>query len=330
MGTKRKLFLGTMLTALIVPSLAMSSIATASPPHGEPEPRLLASGLEGAGGATIGPDGALYVAEGKVGEITRIDTKTGESSTFASGLPKAVAPIGGAIDVEFVGKTAYVLVTLVGADVGGTAVDGIYRVDDADSFTVVADLGAFSRANPPDTQFDLPSGVQFALEPIRGGFLVSDGHHNRVLKVTKSGEISELITFGNIVPTGLAVTDGTVYLAEAGPIPHDPADGKVVKFGLRHPVAKDVASGFSLLVDVEFGKNGALYALSQGDSPGVVPAGSPALPDSGELLRVKRDGTFAVVVEGLDLPTSVDIWRNTAYVVTLDGDVLKIRGLSGH
>jgi len=328
MGTKRKLFLATMLTALIVPSLAMSSIASASPPRGIPAPQVLASGLEGASGATIGPDGALYVAEGKVGKITRIDTRTGETSTFASGLPKAVFPLGGAIDVEFVGHTAYVLVTLVGEDVGGTAVDGIYRVDDADSFTVVADLGEFSRDMPPKTQFDLPSGVQFSLEPIRGGFLVSDGHHNRVLKVTRSGEVSELIAFGNTVPTGLAATDGTVYLAEAGPIPHAPADGKIVKFGIRHPVVKNVAAGFSLLVDVEFGKHGALYALSQGDSPGIVPAGSPSLPDSGELLRVKKDGTFAVVVEDLDLPTSVDIWKDTAYVVTLGGDVLKIRGLS--
>ena len=114
-------------------------------------------------GATIGPDGWLYVTEGALGQITRINPKNGETETFASGLPKAVLPIGGAIDVAFIGKTAYALVTLVGPDVGGTHTVGIYRVDDADSFTVIADLGAFSIAHPPPHSMVVPSGLQFAL-----------------------------------------------------------------------------------------------------------------------------------------------------------------------
>ena len=48
------------------------------------------------------------------------------------------------MDVAFIGKTAYALVTLVGPDVGGSDVVGIYRVDGPDSFTVIADIGAFS------------------------------------------------------------------------------------------------------------------------------------------------------------------------------------------
>ena len=58
----------------------------------------------------------------------------------------SIVGIGGAIDVAFIGKTAYVLVTLVGPDVGGSDVVGIYRVDGPDSFTVVADIGEFSVA----------------------------------------------------------------------------------------------------------------------------------------------------------------------------------------
>ena len=138
------------------------------------------------------------------------------------------------MDVAFIGQTAYVLVTLVGSDVGGSDVVGIYRVDGPDSFTVVADIGAFAVANPPSTPFDLATGVQYALERYRGGFLVTDGHHNRVLRVTLDGDVSELIAFGNIVPTGLAVRGNKVYMAEAGPVPHLPEDGKVVSF--RHEV----------------------------------------------------------------------------------------------
>src|SRR3954463_13391634 len=90
---------------------------------------LLVSGLEGAVGSTVGPDGALYVTEGAAGRVSRVDPQTGAVSTFASGLPKAILPFGGAMDVEFIGQTAYVLVSVVGSDVGAGGVDGIYRVD---------------------------------------------------------------------------------------------------------------------------------------------------------------------------------------------------------
>ena len=150
---------------------------------------------------------------------------------------------GGPVDVAFLGRTAYVLVTLVGPDVGGSDMVGIYRVDGPTSFTVVADIGAFSIANPPATDFFVPTGVQYALQTYRGGFLVTDGHHNRVLRVTRDGEISELIAFGNIVPTGLEVRGRTIYMAEAGPVPHLPENGKVVAFRPRSTTAREVASG---------------------------------------------------------------------------------------
>ena len=66
-------------------------------------------------GSTVGPDGALYVTEGVAGRISRVDPQTGEKTTFASGLPTAIFGfgIGGAIDVAFIDKIAYALVTLV-------------------------------------------------------------------------------------------------------------------------------------------------------------------------------------------------------------------------
>jgi hypothetical protein len=289
--------------------------ASSQPTGGE----LLASGLQGSIGGAIGPDGALYVPEGATGEITRIDPDTGSKSTFASGLPPA--PFGGAIDVAFVGDTAYALVSLV-------EVSGIYRLDDGGDFTVIADLGAFSMANLPPYPVDALIGLQYALEPIDGGFLVSDGHHNRILRVTLDGEVSEFISFGNVVPTGLAVSGDTVYLSEIGPIPHVPADGKVVSLDLDDPRSSDVASGVSLVVDVEFGPGGDLFALSQGDSPGQVPPASPAAPDSGKLLRVNDDGTFSVLVDGLDLSTTLEFIGDTALIVTLNGEVWKVEGVS--
>jgi hypothetical protein len=290
----------------------------------------LASGLEGAFGSTIGPDGALYVVEGAAGRISRVDPRSGVVTTFASGLPKQViAPEGGVMDVAFIGRTAYALVSGVGSDVGGSEVVGIYRMDGPESFTVVADIGAFNLANPPTRDFfiEVPTGYQIAFQAYRGGFLVIDGHLNRVLRVTLDGDVTELIAFDNIVPTGLAVSGNTVYMSEAGPLPHRPEDGKIVSFRVKSPTARTVASGARLLVDVELGRGGSLYALSQGRWVGTVP-GTPPLPNTGSLVTVERDGTFSVIVDGLNRPISLEFIGNTAYVVTLGGEIWKINDVS--
>jgi len=317
------------LLALVAPWLATAQLVT---------------GLEGASGSTVGPDGALYVTEGAAGRVSRVDPRTGQVTTFASGLPKSIIGIGGAIDVEFIDKTAYVLVTLVGPDVGGSNVDGIYRVDSANSFTVIADIGAFAIANPPDTDFFVPTGLQFALDKYHGGFIVTDGHHNRVLQVTRHGSIRVLRAFDNIIPTGLATVGDAVFMAEAGPVPHLPENGKVVAFGSRSRILWEIASGAPLLVDVEFGQDAKLYALSQGVWSGppcyadpndpdyqcdpAPYAGSPADPFTGSLVKVNWNGSFTVVKEGLNLPTSLEFIGDDAYIVTLAGEVWKIGDVS--
>lgn len=287
-------------------------------------PDLLVSGLAGASGSTVGPDGALYVTEGATGSITRVHPRSGATTTFASGLPPSLIGIGGAIDVVFVGRTAYVLVTLVGPDVGGNSVVGIYRVDGRHEFSVVADIGAWSTANPPGTPFDLPTGVQYAIDAYAGGFLVTDGHHNRVLRVTLGGEISEFATFGNIAPTGLAVEGPLVLMAQAGPVPHLPVDGKVLALSAARKTGLELASGGRLLVDVEFGCGDRIFALAQGDfSPGN-PPGSPALPNTGSLLEMNANGGLRELLGRVNLPTSLQVIDDSAYVVSLAGDIWTI------
>jgi hypothetical protein len=322
---------GLFAVAMITPSAA-----TAAPRS--PAPTQLLTGLEGGSGSTVGPGGDLYVTESAAGRISRVDPRTGDTTTFASGLPKSIIGIGGTTDVAFIDGTAYALVTVVGPDVGGSDVVGIYRVDGPDSFTVVADIGAFASSNPPGFPVDLPTGVEYALQTYRGGFLVTDGHHNRVYRVTLDGDVTEMIAFGNIVPTGLAVSGKTIYMAEAGPVPHEPEDGKVVSFGPKSSAAKQVASGARLLVDVEFGRRADLgrrrdlFALSQGAFGGGPPA-SPALANTGSLVKVKGNGTFRVVADGLDRPTSVEFIKNRghrrAYVVTLTGEIWKVKNVFG-
>jgi sugar lactone lactonase YvrE len=288
----------------------------------------LVSGLEGTSGSTVGPDGALYVTEGAAGRISRVDLQTGQVTTFASGLPRSIIGFGGPTDITFSGNTAYVIVTLVGPQFGGSDIVGLYRVDGPASFTVIADIGAFALENPPDTPFEGLMGLQYAIEPYRGGFLVTDGHHNRVLRVTHDGRVSVFRAFDNIVPTGLARWGNMVFMAQAGPLPHLPQDGKVVAFTHKSPDVLEVASGAPLLVDVEFGRGRTLFALSQGVWPLGGPEGSPALPDTGALLRVAADGSFVHVADRLNQPTSLEVIGSTAYVVTLAGETWRIDGVS--
>jgi hypothetical protein len=339
MNLQRKLLVVVAaLVAMIVPIAA-----SGAPPAGESgDPELLATLAGGAGsGSTVGPGGALYVPQPAAGEIWRIDPASGEKTLYASGLPRRFSelPFGGVMDVAFIGSTAYALVSVVGsvfpADLFACHPQtiGIYRVDGPTSSTVVADIGTFACENPPPPSFAIvvPTGVQYALETYRGGFLVTDGHHNRVYHVTLDGDVSEMIQFGNIVPTGLAVSGNTIFMAEAGPVPHLPQDGKVVSFEPGSSTANDVASGAPLLVDVENGRGQTLFALSQGHFSCTDPAcaGSPADHDTGSLVKVNANGTFTTIADELDQPTSLELVGTTAYVVTLGGEIWKIGDVSG-
>ena len=284
-------------------------------------------------GSTIGPDGALYVTDGKTGRVLRIDTRSGAVTTSVAGLPLMNTPpgIGGAIDVAFVGHTAYVLVANVGPFFGEPdEVAGIYRVRRNGSAVPVADIGAWAEANPPDTEFVLPGGVQYAMEPFRGGFAVTDGHHDRVLYVRRDGQVRELLAVPNAVPTGLAAAGRTLFMGQAGAVPHLPEDGKVVAITPRSDAPVEIASGAPLVVDVELGPDCRLYALSQGiwDLPPLPEnAGAPASADTGSLTRVDRHGRLTPVAGPLDRPTSVAFSRRSAFVVTLTGKVLRIDGI---
>jgi hypothetical protein len=298
-------------------------------------------------GSTIGPDGALYVTDSTDGRIQRIDPWSGAVTTYADGLPLQIEGVvgGGVADVAFLGSTAYVLVTgvsefwtaLIGSP-NAPAAEGVYRLDRVGSgttrATLIADIYTWSEDNPPaNSEFFVPGGYTYAMQPHRDGFLVTDGHHNRVLQVEVDGDISVFHDFAeNVVPTGLERVGRTVLVGQAGPVPHTPETGRVV--ALRRaggPVAVPLASGAPLLVDVEVGPRHRLYGLAQGDWPYEGQEGKegfPAAPNTGSLMLADRHGQFRSVVSGLDRPTTFELIGQTAFVVTITGKVLRISGLN--
>jgi hypothetical protein len=311
--------------------------ANAAPPATTPTVTAhWVTGLSSGSGSTVGPDGALYVPEPSTGKVFRVDPDTGARSEFAHCLPPWVIPLGGAMDVAFIGNTMYALVTIVSdpntlvVNIGNNPDhNGIYRIDGPGSCTIVADIGAFAIAHKPDADIFLDAGVQYAMEPYRGGFLVTDGHHNRVYRVTLDGDVSEFITFGDVVPTGLAVHGNTIYMAEAGPILADGSElGKIIAIDGKASAVGDVAGPAPLVVDVERGRGQTLFGLAQGTHSNLSP-GSPADPSTGQLLRVDGNGGFTVIANGLDQPTSLEIIGTTAYVVTLGGEIWKIDNIAG-
>jgi sugar lactone lactonase YvrE len=329
--------LRTYLSAVAAVVAATWVAAAASPAGAAPSaPHLLYGGLAAGSGSTIGPDRALYANDPVNGTIVRIDPSTGAASTYADCLPTRLVPsfgFSGGMDVAFVGHTAYALVTVVSDPLlGGSAPDGVYRIDGAHSCTLVADIGAWSAAHQPSGRgFDyvLVTGVQFAMQPWRGGFLVTDGHHNRVLRVDLDGSIAELKGFGDVVPTGLAVQGDTIYMAEAGPIVNGGEEiGKIVGIDAHSGAVSDVAASAPLLVDVERGRGETLFGLAQGTHSNG-DAGSPADPNTGELLHADGDGGFSVLATGLDRPTSLEVTGTTAYVVTLTGQIWEIDDVAG-
>lgn len=145
--------------------------------------------------------------------------------------------------------------------------------------------------------------------------------------MTLGGAIFEVRAFGNNVPTGLAMHDDTTFMAFAGPVPHPREGGGVASFHWDAMTTADEAAGGGLLVDVESCRDRRPYVLSQGVGvPGAID-GAPAQPDTGQLLRLRRDGSSTVVVDSLDRPTSLEFLGTTAFVVTLAGEVWRIPGM---
>jgi hypothetical protein len=325
MHVRKTLAVAAAVLAAIWIGTAAGSAGAASAAH------LVYAGLAAGSGSAVGPDGALYVNDPVNGAIVRVDPSTGSASTYADCLPRRLVPafgFSGGMDVAFIGNTAYALVTVVSDPLlGGTAPDGIYRIDGPSSCSLVANIGGWSATHQPAGRgFDyvLVTGVQYALQQWRDGFLVTDGHHNRVLSVGLDGSISELKGFGDVVPTGLATHGNTIYMAEAGPITGGgQEDGKIVSIDAKSLGVTDVAASGPLLVDVEPGLGRTLFGLAQGIHSNTN-AGTEADPNTGELLRVDDNGGFSVVATGLDRPTSLEIIGNTAYVVTLTGQIWKV------
>lgn len=321
---------------------------------------VLTSGLLQPKGLKMGPDGMIYVAEsgtggdtkltvdgaetmiGHTGRISKINPATGERTTVIDGLPSQASEEGEAVgpaDVAFIGSTLYYLQTHGGAAYGfaGTPT-GIYRVTATGDAVLVADLGQWNIDNPPaaitdGVQQDVEvGGNPYSLNTRNSTFYVVDGNHNRLLKATTGGAITEVTEFpDHPVSTGLAFADdNNAYVAYLGVGPFLPDAGQVVKVNLTTGAITKVASGVAMLTDVKVGPGGQLYALQFNDPQ---EAGAAFFaPGTGKIVKVNANGTMSPVVTGLSFATFLLFDGDTAYVSNFGiapiGQIIKIPNFS--
>ena len=326
---------------------------------------VLAGGLLAPRGMDLGPDGMIYVAEagtggdteftvgegdesfvvnnGFTGRISKIDPETGARTTVADGIPSGANPeFGdqvGAADVVFMGANLYLLLTHGGEEWGfPDTPTGIYRVESDGDLVLVADIGAFNAANPTEaiadgSQVDIePGGNPYAMIVRGSDFYVSDGNHNRLLRVTTGGTVEDVTEFPNHpVSTGIASTDtGPFYVSYLGKGPFLPQDGKVVAVDSASGAITEVASGEPMITDVQAGPDGQLYALQFNDPED---AGEAFFaPGTGKVLTVNDDGTMSPLITGLSFATFMEFDGDTLYIanggITPAGSIIKVEDFS--
>jgi hypothetical protein len=209
----------------------------------------------------------------------------------------------------------------------------------------VADIWAFERDVNPDAAVGNPAVDSNPVDVLfdRGHFVVADAGGNAVDVVDHRGRVSNLAVFPNrlvpdpfggpdipmqAVPTSVVVgPDRQYYVSQLTGFPFPPGGANVYRVDPRSRAVTVVASGFTNIMDLAFGRNGTLYVLEI-DHDGLL-GGST----DGGLFAVSRDGTKRQInlpPGTLTMPGGIAVGKDGLYVTNNSGSpgggqVLRIR-----
>jgi hypothetical protein len=302
------------------------------------------AGRGGSGRCIAAPEGGR-TCYGATGRITRIDVRSGRKRTIARRLPSLAVQGGetprgnatGPHDISFNGRTGYFTVGLAAPPAqrqrlgrAGRRFAALYRLDRRGNVRRLADLGAYEQRRNPDA--GQPSAKRdsnpFSVDATGQRILVTDAGGNDLLRVTRRGQVSTLTTFpfgqapapaavnappGTLlpvqpVPTGVVRgSNGVAYVGQLTGFPFPMGAANVFRVAGAGPPQVQ-AGGFTNIVDIGLGDDGALYVLQ------ISTQGLAGPPSPGRLFRIAPNGTRTELAAGrLRQPSGV--------AVADDGDV---------
>jgi hypothetical protein len=303
----------------------------------EPNVSVFATGFNNPRGLKFGPDCHLYVAEAGLGgtrntsdqcpeiqppaaagapflgsltggRISRVNAD-GVRSTVTENLPTSVSQGGdilGVADIAFIGYKLYALLW-AGCSHGVPEVpNGIVRINNDGTHTVIADIGTWQVANPVDVanrgeDFE-PEGNPFKMISVGSDLYVVEANQGQLLKATTSGTVTRVVDFsasyGHIVPTAIDYYHGNFYVGNLGTFPIVDGTQKIYKVTPAGQV--DIAAtGFTAILGLEFDNRGRIYVLE-------TTTGNPfPTPGTGRIVRVNKNGSKDVIATGLNNPTAM-------------------------
>jgi hypothetical protein len=192
--------------------------------------------------------------------------------------------------------------------------------------TPIIDVSAYEGTNNPDA--GLPDSNAYGLEILSTRGVMTDAGGNSLLQVDPSLTVSTLAVFptrmvpgpggGDIpmqsVPTSIAEgPDGSLYVGELTGFPFPVGGARVYRVPAAGGTPEVVAEGFTNIVDIAIGRDGAAYVLE-------LDANSLLVPGSvGRLTKIGPFGSRTELAAGLLVnPGKMTIGADNAVYVTVN------------